>query len=164
MSRISSLFGRTFAARSGALVPVFLALPALVSALVPPSIPFVRLHTGVQSGFTRNSEIVIRDADEFTRRWRGVQQGSPEAVLPEVDFEKTTVVLVATGTRNTEGHSVRVDSVAPLSTGVTVYYTVTSPGRRCMSLQVLTSPIEVVSFARVAGEVKFKKSEASGPC
>ena len=139
-----------------------------------PTIPFEVLHSGRNSGFTRNSEFVIQDSDEFTRRWKGVQQGAPDAALPTVDFEKIIVVLVAMGTRNTDGHSVRVDSVtmdsattgAPVksSSGTTVHYTVTSPGARCMSMQMLTSPIEVISFERVTGVVKFRKRSVSGGC
>ncbi len=136
---------------------------------VPSSLPFELLHNGSNSGFTRLSEFVIQDSDEFTRRWRGVQQGAPEAVLPVVDFAKTTVVFVAIGIRNTAGHAVRVDSVTASSSkkepdGATVYYTVTSPGARCMSLQMLTSPIAVISFERVTGAVHFKKRSVKGAC
>lgn len=134
----------------------------------PSALAFVRLHNSDNSGFTRNSEFVIQDPAEFTRRWRGVQQGSPGAVLPLVDFEKTTVVFVAIGTRNTGGYAVRVDSVTTASGkapgGATVHYTVTSPRARCMSMQMLTSPLEVISFDRVAGEIKFKKRKVSAGC
>lgn len=130
----------------------------------PRSLAFVRLHNGINSGFTKHSEFVIQDADEFTRRWRGVQQGAPGAVLPEVNFEKTTVVFVAIGARNTGGYAVRVDSVTPESNGATVHYTVSSPGARCMSLQELTSPLEVISFDRVEGAVRFKKRNVKGGC
>lgn len=141
---------------------------------VPSLLTFDVLHNGSNSGFTRNSEFVIQDGDEFGRRWKGVQQGAPDAALPTVDFGKSTVVFVAIGIRNTGGHSVRVDSVtadaaAKGSTakglmGATVYYTVTSPGARCMSMQMLTSPIEVISFEHVAGVVKFRKRGVSGGC
>jgi protease stability complex PrcB-like protein len=138
--------------------------PASQSAATLHSIPFDRLHNGFNSGYTRLSEFVIRDGDEFTRRWRGVQQGAPDAAKPEVNFDKTTVVLVAIGARNTGGYSVRVDSVTKEAKGATVFYTVTSPGARCMSLQELTSPVEVVSIDRIDGEIKFKKRGVSGAC
>lgn len=133
------------------------------------SLPFVRLHSGINSGYTKLSEFVIQDADEFTRRWKGVLQGTPDAALPTVDFEKTTVVFVAIGARNTGGYSVRIDSVttdpaATKSGGATVHYTVTSPGARCMSMQILTSPLEVISFDRITGPIRFKKRGVTGAC
>lgn len=130
----------------------------------PRSLPFEVLHNGTNSGYTRLSEFVIRDADEYTRRWRGVLQGSPDAVRPEINFEKTTVVFVAIGARNTGGYTVHVDSLTKESKGLTVHYTVKSPGSRCMSLQELTSPVEVISFDHLEGEVKFKKKNISGAC
>lgn len=141
------------------------ALAIAVSvATWPNSLAFVRLHTGINSGFTKHSEFVIQDPDEFTRRWRGVQQGAPDAALPEINFEKTTVVFVAIGARNTGGYAVRVDSVTTESSGATVHYTVSSPGARCMSLQELTSPLEVISFDRVEGAVRFKRRNVKGGC
>jgi hypothetical protein len=134
------------------------------AASPPRSIPFTRLHNDINSGFASVSEFVIQDNDEFTRRWRGVQQGTPDAALPAVDFAKATVVLVATGSRNTGGHTVRVDSLVSASGATTVHYTVTSPGARCMSLQVLTAPVEVISFERVSGVVRFRKKNVSGGC
>lgn len=130
----------------------------------PHSVPFVVLHNGFNSGFTRLSEFVIRDNDEFTRRWRGVTQGSPDAVKPDVNFEKTTVVFAAIGSRNTGGYTVKVDSVISDAMGATVHYTVKSPGARCMSLQELTSPLEVISFDHLEGEIKFKRRNESGTC
>ncbi|MEP6833691.1 MAG: protease complex subunit PrcB family protein [Gemmatimonas sp.] len=145
--------------------PLIFALTMAIAVAAPPrSLAFVRLYNGANSGFTRNSDFVIQDADEFARRWKGVLQGDPEAAMPEVNFEKTTVMLVATGIRNTDGHSVRVDSVVKETNVVTVHYTVTSPGGRCMSLQILSSPIEVISLDKLTGAVKFKKHDVKKGC
>ncbi len=133
-------------------------------AATPQSLSFTRLHNSVNSGFASPSELVMQDIDEFTRRWRGVLQGSPDATMPAVDFAKTTIVLVAIGSRNTGGHTVRVDSLISASGGTTVHYTVTSPGSRCMSMQMLTAPVEVISIDRVSGVVRFKKRSVSGGC
>ena len=127
-------------------------------------INFVRLHNSFNSGFTKPSEFVIQDPDEFARRWRGVVQGAPDAAKPEIDFEKTTVVFVTMGARNTGGYAIHVDSVTTAANAATVYYTTTSPGARCMSMQVLSSPVEVISFDRIAVPVKFKKRGAKGGC
>ena len=110
------------------------------------------------------SEFVIQDIDEYTRRWRGIVQGSPDAAMPAVDFSKTTVLLVALGSRNTGGHTVRIDSVVSASSAITVFYTTTSPGSRCMSMQMLTAPVEVISVDRVPGAVRFRKKSVTGAC
>ncbi|MBC8087857.1 MAG: protease complex subunit PrcB family protein [Phycisphaerae bacterium] len=128
------------------------------------SIAFTLLHNAFNSGFASPSEFVIQDPDEFTRRWRGVLQGTPDTAQPVVDFANTSVVLVAIGSRNTGGYSVHVDSVASAAGVTTVHYTVTSPGARCMSLQTLTAPVEVISVERVQGAVRFSKRSVSRGC
>lgn len=128
------------------------------------SIPFTVLHNNANSGFATGVELVIQDQDELTRRWRGVQQGAPDAPMPTVNFGTSTVILVATGSRNTGGHTIHVDSIAAASGVTTVHYTVLSPGSRCMSLQMLTAPVEVVGVSRIAGTVRFKKKGVTGSC
>lgn len=128
------------------------------------SIPFTVLHNNANSGFATGVELVIQDQDELARRWRGVQQGAPDAAMPTVNFGNSTVILVATGSRNTGGHTIHVDSIASASGVATVHYTVSSPGSRCMSLQMLTAPVEVVGVSRIAGTVRFRKKSVTGSC
>jgi hypothetical protein len=140
------------------------AAPATGPSVASRPLPFDRLHIGPNSGYTRLSEFVIEDTDEFNRRWRGVQQGSPDAQLPVIDFTRKTVVLLAIGSRNTGGHEVRIDSVNAVSDGAIVHYTVTSPGARCMSMQMLTSPIDVILLDKIGGHVRFSRKEVKGSC
>lgn len=128
------------------------------------SIPFTVLHNNSNSGFATAVELVIQDQDELVRRWRGVQQGAPDTPMPTVNFGTSSIILVATGSRNTGGHTIHIDSIASAAGVATVHYTVSSPGSRCMSLQMLTAPVEVVGVSRIAGTVRFKKRNTTGSC
>ncbi|MGV3710846.1 MAG: protease complex subunit PrcB family protein [Gemmatimonas sp.] len=152
--------GAVSACASGGSAPA----PAEGASVVSRPLPFDRLHIGPNSGYTRLSEFVIEDVDEFNRRWRGVQQGAPGTELPVIDFTRKTVVLLAIGSRNTGGHEVKIDSVNAVTDGAVVHYTVTSPGARCMSLQMLTSPIDVILLDKLGGHVRFSRKEVKGSC
>jgi hypothetical protein len=117
------------------------------------------------SGFSSPAEKVLRDE-------AALQQAMTEArhdVLIEerpidVDFSRQMVILVATGTRNSGGHGIRVDEVSRQNDSMVVRYTVTRPGPDCMTTQVITSPFTAVSVPRMEGAVTFDRREVVQDC
>ena len=139
--------------------------PSAASATsVPTDQPATRLLSSVISGYTESAEEVIRDPAAWASAWRRLHDANPATALPEVDFDRSMVVLLALGERSAGGHAVRFDELVRDGEGATVRYTVTSPGPTCMSTQAITSPVEVVRVARVAGTVRFERRMVQQPC
>lgn len=139
--------------------------PPATGAPAAPS--FERLLTSATSAYTEPAEVVARDAKAWQSLWGAMSpnRAAGPVAPPVVDFTREMVVLVATGTRPTGGHAVRVDAIeAVQGGGAVVRYTVTSPGAGCMSTQMLTSPVEVVRTARVDGPVRFEGRREAVPC
>jgi hypothetical protein len=74
------------------------------------------------------------------------------------------VILVALGSRNSGGYAAHVDAITRGADGAVVHYTATRPGSGCMTTQSLTSPVDVVRTARVAGKIRFERREVVQPC
>lgn len=126
--------------------------------------PIERLLAAQHGGPQAPTEQVIRDRAAFARAWAALHADAPAAPLPSVDFARQMVLVVGLGERTTGGHAVRVDAVAAEGTGAVVRYTTSAPGADCMTTQVITSPVEVVSVPRVAGEVRFERRQATTSC
>lgn len=127
--------------------------------------PLVHLLTTQTSAYRSPDERVIRDATTWTSVWAELHEGAPEAPAPAVDFTQRVVVLVATGERSTGGVTVHVDAVEPDARGAVVRYTVSVPGRDCMTTQALTAPVDVVSAPRPrGGEIRFDRRTRTTPC
>jgi hypothetical protein len=126
--------------------------------------PLTRLVSTTQSGFREATELVVRDDAALAAAWRTLHQGLPAEPPPAVDFARAMVIVVASGERNTGGHAVRVDGVAPERDGAVVRYTVTRPGPGCMTSMEITAPAEVVQAPRAAGAVRFERREAVQDC
>lgn len=122
------------------------------------------LLTATTSGFTEGEELVIRNDSELATAWKTVHAGIPGNPAPSVDLSHNMVVLLALGQRRTGGYTVRFDSITREGTGAVVHYTVTSPGPGCMTTQMITSPVDVVSVPSVAGAVRFERSEVTDRC
>ncbi|MES2525045.1 MAG: protease complex subunit PrcB family protein [Gemmatimonadota bacterium] len=133
---------------------------------VTPSIaqPMTRVYSAATSGFTEPAELVLRDQAALDDAWRTLHSRLPGNPAPAVDLSTRMVVVVALGSRNTGGHGVRVDSVTSDGTRTTVHYTATAPGTSCMTTQMITSPVDIVSVARREGAVRFERRSVVQPC
>lgn len=123
-----------------------------------------RLHSAATSGFSEPAELVLRDRTALDDAWRTLHSSLPGNPAPTVDLSTKMVVLVALGTRNTGGHGVRVDSVMWDGSRTTVHYTATAPGSTCMTPQMITSPVDIVSVTRHDGPVRFERRNVVQPC
>jgi hypothetical protein len=126
---------------------------------------YTRLYSGPTSGFSEPAELVIRDAAAFEQVFASAM-GEDMLVppVPDVRFAREMVIVLALGQRNTGGYGIRFDGITADGTGATVRYTTTSPGPNCMTTQMLTSPVEIVSVPRVEGPVRFDARRVVEPC
>jgi hypothetical protein len=117
------------------------------------------------SGFSGPAEMVLRDEPALQK---AMHEARHDVLLEEtpinVDFSRQMVILVATGTRNSGGHGIRVDEVSRQNDAMVVRYTVTRPGPDCMTTQSITSPVTAVSVPRMDGPVTFDRREVVEDC
>jgi hypothetical protein len=125
---------------------------------------FTRLLAQNTSGYPEPAELVLRDRAALESAWRTLFAGNQGTPLPAVDFGRSTLVLLALGEKNSGGHAVRVDRVTRKGSTALVQYTVTQPGPGCMTTMMVTSPVELISIPRVAGEVRFARSTVIDRC
>jgi hypothetical protein len=125
---------------------------------------YTRIITQRVTAFDEPTELVIRDQRALESAWTLLfnhVQGEP---VPAVDFARETVILVASGGRNSGGYAVHVDAVTRSGDAAVVRYTATRPAPGCMSTQSLTAPADLVRTPRIAGQVRFERHESVQPC
>lgn len=128
-------------------------------------LPVTTIYSSNQSGFSGPAELVLRDQESLER---AMHEARHDVLVEDtdisVDFDQHMVILVALGTRSTGGHGISIDEVERRGDGAVVRYTVRSPAPNCMTIQVITSPVEAVSIPRVEGSVSFERREVVEPC
>jgi hypothetical protein len=113
------------------------------------------LARGDQSGIEEPRTMVVRTAAEWSALWKA---HAGERTLPAVDFTRSMVIAVFTGSRPTAGHGVEVVRVEKRDAGVVVIYREQRPAPSDMVAQVLTSPFHIVQTASHAGPVTFERA------
>lgn len=140
------------------------ATPPDASTVNPVQQSATHLLTAGTSGFTEGEELVIRSDTELAAAWKTAHAGIPGNPAPAIDMAHNMVVLLALGQRRTGGYTIRFDSITREGAGAVVHYTATSPGPGCMTTQMITSPIDVVSVPSVEGAVRFERSDVTDRC
>ncbi len=120
-------------------------LGALVSAEAPLETVLETYVSGADAARTG----VITTADAWRTAWAAVHRHQlPPPEAPAVDFARRSVVLDGLGP-TTDGAMNRITRVRVHERGVVVEVTVTVPGRHCVIVQVVGSPVHAVSVPQV---------------
>jgi len=126
---------------------------AVVGTLLQAMLPFTTLVEGGDSRMLESREVGIRTVDE----WRGLWKEHRTGALPDVDFSKSMVVGVFSGSRPTTGCRVEIVSLSHVGGVVVVEYRERTPAPDALVAQMLTSPFHLVSVPRKSGVFRFKR-------
>jgi hypothetical protein len=112
--------------------------------------------------------LVIRDRDEWRDVWKALNDREiptlPIPRLPEIDFSREMVVVVAMGQRPTLGYNIVVESAHEIDGQLEIVVIGTSPGHNCILGQMVTAPLDIALLPRTELSVAFKETEVVHEC
>jgi protease stability complex PrcB-like protein len=125
-----------------------------------------RVAHSFYNGFDQPVRAVIRDDESWQAAWTTLYIGMTPArpAPPAVDFSRSTVILVALGTRSTGGYDITVSRVARDAGVLYVEVTSTSPGDRCSVTQAFTKPVDIVVVPHTVDEAVFVERKTVHQC
>lgn len=115
------------------------------------------LAYGYHSGLSTPTQLVIRDEESWKQLWkRHNNVVIPTPPLPNVDFARDMIVVVAIGQRPTGGYGVRVQSARKSGDKLVVAALETKPADGALVPMVLSAPYDFCVVPRFDGEVAFE--------
>jgi hypothetical protein len=84
--------------------------------------------------------------------------------MPEIDFSSEMLILVASGSHTSSGFDVLLTSASKTDDLVTVHALERSPAPNCVTLTVITSPVDVARMSRQDGRVVFDITPGVNTC
>ncbi|MDP8256165.1 MAG: zf-HC2 domain-containing protein [Candidatus Alcyoniella australis] len=112
-------------------------------------LPFIEQYSGVYSGVTTRSQLVLHDAGSFAALWNkifGITVPLPD--VPPVDFEHNFAVAAFLGERASGGFKVRIENVLWSTDRLVVYVNQSLPDPNSAVTLALTQPYHVVILPR----------------
>lgn len=117
------------------------------------------------SGVADRQRLVLRSASEWNAFWAEAHADrSPAPDAPAVDFERSTVIAAAMGSRPSGGYRIGIEEVHHTDDALWVVVRETAPGDSCVTTGVLTHPVTAVRVPWTGGEVRFVEREAVQEC
>jgi hypothetical protein len=117
------------------------------------------------SGLVDPQRLIVRDAAGWQQVWSAIWRNqSPPPPLPNIDFAREMVAVVALGQRATGGFAILVDRAATSADGVTVLVRSIAPRPNCVVTQALTQPVDIARLPRTDGVVTFRDKAEEQAC
>ncbi len=128
-------------------------------------VAFEIVQDGTYSAIQEKRELTINTNDDYQKLMAEVYKNLDQMPrIPVVDFTKNTLIAVFIGTRNTGGYLVTIDSITESSKNMNVEVMETTPGKDCMTSDVLTAPYTIVKVPKTDKKAVFKYSQKVKDC
>jgi hypothetical protein len=160
------LSSRRFPTIGFGILGTILALTTLTACGSPTSpstpLPLTRFRAEptsflIGSGYDQPRTLVIHDRDTWVRTWADIyRRADPPPPIPEIDFANEMVVVAALGPRPSSGFDVIFTGAAEAGDVVTVDVESRTPAPSCVTLPVVTSPVDIARIPRRNGAVTFR--------
>ena len=125
----------------------------------------IELQSGDNGGFKTKTNLVISTQKEFLKIWgQAFVNYMNKETAPEVDFEKNIILLVALGEKTSGGHTIKVNSVTESKDNTVVKVLEISPGKGCMTAEVITYPYQIVQIEKPNKNIQFSAIEKVIDC
>jgi PrcB C-terminal len=125
-------------------------------------LPVVRLTTGARAYSTFSAiesaqQLVLRDAASLAQWWAAAWRTvSPPPAVPDVDFTREMLVIVALGAKPTSGYDVVIESATLQRDGIVVVARTASPPGSVVLLPVVTHPVDIARLPLRSDPVRFR--------
>jgi hypothetical protein len=116
------------------------------------------IDKGAFSGIDKPLQVVVTNKTQWAELWqKHTANQLPKPPPPEIDFSKKSVIIVASGQKNTAGYSIEVTDVRQRKGETEVVVSTKEPKPGTLVAEALSAPFHIVEVPRIQGEVKFKK-------
>jgi uncharacterized protein (UPF0248 family) len=140
----------------------FLIAPVLAESS---TICFLTVLNFRDSGHDVAQNYVIKDKGEWESLWEKIySQWSERPPLPEIDFERRTLLAVFQGTKPTSGYEISIREVVESENAVEVSVKAFAPGKHCLVTGNYTRPFHIIEIQKTEKEVVFKVKQRIRDC
>ncbi len=155
---------------NGAVQTIFtLAMVLLTAAVAVAREPWMDFQVLSDLGFRSSSPVyrAINSRDEWIALWKSTDTGfgaSKIDSIPEVEFQKYTLLVASSGTKPNAGYSVSFAAVKDFNGGVMASVIEIVPGPNCPTAQEITHPFAFALIPKSSKHIAFVVSSATKDC
>jgi len=162
METVAKSLSRVFRPLTMLICLAFLIAPVLAESNTICFLTVLNLRDG---GQLNAQNYVIKDKGEWESLWaRLFPELSERRPLPEIDFERRTLLAVFQGNKPTSGYEISIREVVESENAVEVSVKAFAPGKHCLVTGSDTSPFHIIEIQKTEKEVVFKVKQRIRNC
>lgn len=124
---------------------------------------FVVVASGMNSGYTKKEQIVIKDEAALKEVWIKIYGPGSDEPLPKIDFSNNTAIAVFYGNFQDSGMTIEVESVYLGASAIVTVNEIRS-GINCVILPVTTQPFQIITIPRTNLYIKIDVISLTANC
>lgn len=152
---------------AGGLAYSFLNKPTnpIVPIMVDNEIVFETIDKQNISAHFERKNYAITNAADWIALWDKIYfDAFVKPALPEIDFNKYTVVATFQGAQNSGGYDFEIVKIGEKNDIIYVFIRETVPGKNCFVTQALSNPHHIVAFQRTDKKIEFRINKEVKDC
>ncbi len=120
---------------------------------------------GTFSAVDDKREVLINNNEQYQSLMNEVYKNLDQMPrIPVIDFTKYSIIAVFIGPRSNGGFMVAIDSINEGSNSISDNVTETTPGKNCVTTEVITKPFTIVKIPKTDKKPVFKTKQIVKDC
>jgi hypothetical protein len=117
------------------------------------------------TGMHESGQFVLRNAQEWAAMWQRIHSGRrPAPPLPELDFDREMMIVVASGRHRTGGYAIRIDEAWREGDRTIIVVHEETPAESCIVPMAITSPVDIARLPLAPEPVVFRLESRTRAC
>jgi len=128
-------------------------------------VAFTNVAKDSHGGYGERGNVMVQSEVEWRDLWsKTTSNQTPPPQLPDVDFEKETLIAAFMGTERTGGYAIEITKITETDSALMVSVKEISPGPNCIVTMALTQPYHIVKILKTEKQVEFLITEEVTEC
>lgn len=162
MDTVVKSLGQLFRSLTMLFCLAFLIAPVLAESN---TICFLTVLNVRDGGEANAQNYVIKDKGEWESLWAKLFPGlSPRPPLPEIDFERRTLLAVFQGAQPSSGYEISIREVVETENALEVSVKAFAPGKHCVVTGGFTRPFHIIEIPKTEKLVVFNVKQKTRNC
>lgn len=161
MDTVVKSLGQVFRSITMLFCLAFLIAPVLAESN---TICFLTVLNLRDSGHDNTQNYVIQNKGEWESLWEKISRSSEITPLPEIDFERRTLLAVFQGAQPSSGYEISIREVVETENALEVSVKAFAPGKHCVVTGGFTRPFHIIEIPKTEKAVVFNVKQKTRNC
>lgn len=139
-------------------------LPLVKDEFSGPALSNQIIEEGITSGNVEAGVHIFKDRGELSEFWKKINFSRPSVSLPEINFDKKTVIAFVSEEKPTGGYYLHLEKVEKADDGIKIIIKENIPGSKCFNTEIITQPFSLFIIEKTNEKISVETEKNIQNC